>query len=79
MKRLFVTSEGQGMGVGKRLATWVVKEATDLGYRTMRLDTGWLQTEALTMYGALGFRRIGPYYDLPAELGERLVFMERDL
>ena len=79
MKRLFVKSEAQGLGVGKRLAKSVMRIARELGYATMRLDTGPLQTEAVSMYQTLGFKFIEPYYDLPNELGELLVFMQCDL
>lgn len=79
MKRMFVQSHAQGSGTGKRLAKSVMKIASALGYTRMRLDTGPLQTEAVNMYQNLGFQFIEPYYDLPPELGEMLVFMECDL
>ena len=79
MKRMFVRPQAQGSGVGKRLATSLIKIANGLGYATMRLNTGPLQTEAVNLYQKLGFKIISPYYDLPLALGERLVFMERDL
>lgn len=79
MKRMFVRSQAQGSGVGKRLARSVMKIAGALGYEKMRLDTGPLQTEAVNMYRKLGFEFIKPYYDLPPALAELLVFMECDL
>jgi GNAT superfamily N-acetyltransferase len=39
MKRLYVSSEGRGFGLGERLVDAVVKEAKRIGYREMRLDT----------------------------------------
>lgn len=79
MKRMFVRPQAQGSGVGKRLATSVMKIASALGYATMRLNTGPLQTEAVNLYQKLGFKIIKPYYDLPPSLREQLVFMECDL
>lgn len=79
MKRMFVRPQAQGSGVGKRLATSLLKIADGLGYATMRLNTGPLQTEAVNLYQKLGFKVIKPYYDLPPALMERLVFMECDL
>lgn len=79
MKRMFVRPQAQGSGVGKRLTTSIMKIASALGYATMRLNTGPLQTEAVNMYQNLGFKFIKPYYDLPPALEERLVFMECDL
>lgn len=79
MKRMFVYPEFRGRGVGKALAVRLLDEARSAGYRTMRLDTGVRQLEAIALYERLGFTRIAPYYELPAELADWLVFMERSL
>lgn len=42
----------------------------------MRLDTSVRQTEAQALYAKLGFRRIDPYYELPAALRDWLAFLE---
>jgi GNAT superfamily N-acetyltransferase len=76
MKRMFVYPEFRGRGVGKALAVRLIDEARSAGYRTMRLDTSVRQLEAITLYERLGFTRIGPYYELPDELVDWLVFME---
>ena len=79
MRRMFVSPQAQGSGVGRRLATGIMKIASALGYATMRLNTGPLQTEAVNLYQKLGFKAVEPYNDLPPALRERLVFMECDL
>jgi ribosomal protein S18 acetylase RimI-like enzyme len=76
MKRMFVDPEFRGRGVGKALAIRLIDEARSAGYRTMRLDTSVRQLEAIGLYERLGFSRIEPYYELPAELVDWLVFME---
>jgi GNAT superfamily N-acetyltransferase len=79
MKRLFVLPEYQGRGAGSALAKAVIKEARDIGYSSMRLDTGPKTIEAQTMYSKLGFRKIAPYYELDDQMKNWLIFMELPL
>lgn len=79
MRRMYVAPAAQGRGLGKALARAIMDEARALGYRRMRLDTGPLQHEAVAMYRSLGFQPIAPYFPVPAELAQALVFMECDL
>jgi len=79
MKRLFVPDQFQGRGTGRRLCQALVDAAAADGYRLMRLDTGYQNTEAITMYESLGFRECPPYHQYPAELMTHLRFMERRL
>ncbi|MGI9384545.1 MAG: GNAT family N-acetyltransferase [Methyloligellaceae bacterium] len=76
MKRLFVTPQHHGMGLGRRLSDALIKLARRRRFKTMRLDTGELQKEALSLYRSLGFRKINPYYECPPVMKSRLVFME---
>ncbi len=64
MKRMFVYTRFHGKGVGP------------LGYRAMRLDTSFRQNEAIGLYHSMGFRSIEPYYEIPQDLKDWLVFME---
>jgi len=65
MKRLYVTPEGRGLGLGKALAERVVEEARRIGYRAMLLDTLPSLTTAVGLYDRMGFVRIPAYYDTP--------------
>jgi len=76
MKRLYVASEFQGKKIGKYLVKALIGEAKSIGYRRILLDTGCKQIEAQNLYRSLGFKEIGPYYDMPQEVKEMLVFME---
>ncbi len=79
MKRLYVPERHQGKGAGRMLAEAVIASATDDGYRLMRLDTGFRNTEAISMYESLGFAECPPYATYPDDLAANLRFMERAL
>lgn len=67
MKRLYVTPEGRGTGVGKALVSRILDVAETLGYAEVRLDTLPQMVAALNMYRAIGFLEIHAYYDTPME------------
>lgn len=79
MKRMFVSADFHGQGVGKLLGHSILNEARRIGYRRMLLDTGPEQREAQGLYRSLGFKDIDPYYELPPHLRDWLVFMALDL
>lgn len=79
MKRLFVQPAYHGRGIGKSLTRALIDEARVVGYGVMRLETGDLQPEAISLYRSMGFRGIAPYHQPPPGLEDTLVFMELDL
>jgi GNAT superfamily N-acetyltransferase len=79
MKRVYVTARFRGTGLGRRLCDALIAAACEDGYRSMKLDTGSILTEAIGMYHSLGFRECAPYHEYPAKLMPYFVFMERAL
>lgn len=65
MKRLYVSPQARGRGLGGVLVEAIMAEASRIGYREIRLDTLPDMGEAIKLYRKLGFVPIAPYYDTP--------------
>ena len=76
MKRLYLSPEARGLGMGKRLVREVLREAKKIGYERMRLDTLPKMQSAVSLYEKMGFVKIEPYYETPLE---GTLFLEVDL
>jgi GNAT superfamily N-acetyltransferase len=76
MKSMFVEPQFHGKGIGRALAEALIEQARTIGYTRMRLDTGPRQIPAQMLYRSLGFQEIEPYYELPHEMAEHMLFME---
>lgn len=66
MKRLYLRPNFRGKGLGRILAEAIIKEARQIGYDRMRLDTVEpVMMDAVGMYRKLGFREIASYRPNP--------------
>jgi len=67
-KRMFVVQEARGRGVGRAILENLETFATNFGYRSVRLETGLIQPEAISLYQSAGYHRApcyGPYHENP--------------
>ena len=76
MKRLFVYDQFKGLGVGRKLCEQLIDQGTNMGFKSMRLDTLARMKPAISLYTKLGFEVIAPYCFNPDATA---VFMERQL
>ncbi len=65
IKRLYVTGNGRGLGIGKALVTAILEEAGRIGYREIKLDTLPHMREAIALYKSFGFEPIEAYGSFP--------------
>lgn len=61
MKRLYVSPEFQGRGLGKALVEAIIDQARHKGYQRMLLDTHPWMYAAMQIYQQAGFREIAAY------------------
>lgn len=61
LKRMYVSPDVRGTGLGRRLVAALEAEARALGVRRLVLETGTRQEAAIALYRATGFRPIPLY------------------
>jgi putative acetyltransferase len=63
VKRMYVSKSVRRRGIGRLLLATLAETASILRYRTVRLETGIRQPEAIALYESQGFCRIPAYGD----------------
>ena len=77
LKSMFVEPCHRGKGVAKGLMVALEREAISQRFEFMRLETGELLKEAVTLYTSFGFIRCGPFGNYSDDAAS--VFMEKSL
>lgn len=75
VKRLYVADECRRSGVGRRLMGELERRAAGVGHRTLYLETGVAQPEAIALYRADGWTEIPGWPGAPAHVGS--VYFEK--
>ncbi|MEQ1865307.1 MAG: GNAT family N-acetyltransferase [Micropepsaceae bacterium] len=78
MKRLFVRPAFQNMGIACALVARLSELGLARGYKTLKLETGPLHTEAQTLYRNLGFQPAAPYREMADWLADSMLFFKAD-
>jgi GNAT superfamily N-acetyltransferase len=73
LKRMYVVPEWRGCGVSVRILAGLERQAVEQGWRTLRLETGPKQPEAVRFYERSGYVRI-PNYGHYAGHGDSLCY-----
>jgi len=77
IKRVFVRPDRRGRGLAQAIISRLETRTLELGYDSLRLETGTAQPDAIALYERCGFLRrapFGDYPDIPLS-----VFMEKRL
>jgi putative acetyltransferase len=78
IKRVFVSEHGRGKGISRLIMAKLEGHAADKGIKTLRLETGIYQPEAIGLYERLGYTKRGSFGSYP-EGDPYSVFMEKIL
>ena len=76
IKRIFVSPQARGLGVGHKLLETLETEARQLGFNSLRLETGIYQPEALALFRTWGFIPCLSFGDYP-DNDPNSIFMEK--
>lgn len=65
LKRMWVSPDLRGLGLGRRLLTTLEAHAAEHGIQTIQLETNFALTEAIALYRAAGYVEVPPFNDEP--------------
>lgn len=79
LKRMYVVPAARGRGLSRLVLTGLEATAAERGWRTLRLETGPLQHEAIALYERSGYRPIGAFGHYRDEPDEWSRYYEKEL
>ena len=79
LKRMYVRPEFRGRSVGTQLVTALIRDARQLGYQRIILDSLNIMAHAHQIYRSVGFRPTQAPADFPERLHSIVVFMALEL
>jgi DNA-binding MarR family transcriptional regulator/GNAT superfamily N-acetyltransferase len=65
LKRMWVSPEARGLGLGRRLLRHLEQSAADTGATTIRLETNGALSEAIALYRQSGYEEVEPFNSEP--------------
>jgi GNAT superfamily N-acetyltransferase len=65
IKRMWVSSDTRGLGIGRRILEALEARARTFGLRTLRLETNHTLEEAQALYRGCGYVEVAPFNDEP--------------
>ncbi len=65
LKRMWVSPDARGLGLGRRLLVELERHAKESGSRVVRLETNRALKEAIQLYRSGGYREVAPFNDEP--------------
>ena len=65
LKRMWVSPEHRGIGLGRRILDELERQARDQGVTTLRLETNNSLSEAIALYRSAGFVEVPAFNDEP--------------
>ncbi len=78
VKRMYVRPQFRGLGLGRLMLNHLIGYARERGIRLLRLETGFLQVEAIGLYERMGFRSIPPFGEYEEDPQSRFYEMQID-
>jgi DNA-binding MarR family transcriptional regulator/GNAT superfamily N-acetyltransferase len=66
IKRMWVSAEARGLGLGRRILTELEQQAADRGVAVLRLETNRALVEAIGLYRSADYREVRPFNDEPS-------------